>query len=145
MSSIMWMIIIWFSEHWFKIFWKLILCVSLQYNYNAFVFMILSILSRLSVFNNGTVWALYLLHVVIRTALFCSLNILSDLKPHDNMQYCRWGRIKLLYKIFNIFWDTNRFNLHIIPSDLDIRFDIFVHAHSMSNADRLSNLRNQNQ
>ena len=87
--------------------------------------MISSILSRLSVFNNGSVWALYLLHVIIRTALFCSLNILSDLKPHDNMQYCRWGRIKLLYKIFNIFWGKNRFNLHIIPSDLDILFEIF--------------------
>ena len=87
--------------------------------------MISSILSRLSVFNNGSVWALYLLHVIIRTALFCSLNILSDLKPHDNMQYCRWGRIKLLYKIFNIFWGKIRFNLHIIPSDLDILFDIF--------------------
>ena len=37
--------------------------------------MISSILSRLSVFNNGSVWALYLLHVIIRTALFCSLNI----------------------------------------------------------------------
>ena len=87
--------------------------------------MISSILSRLSVFNNGSVWALYLLHVIIRTALFCSLNILSDLKPHDNMQYCRWGRIKLLYKIFNIFWGKNRFSLHIIPSDLDILFEIF--------------------
>ena len=87
--------------------------------------MISSILSRLSVFNNGSVWALYLLHVIIRAALFCSLNILSDLKPHDNMQYCRWGRIKLLYKIFSIFWGKNRFNLHIIPSDLDILFDIF--------------------
>ena len=87
--------------------------------------MISSILSRLSVFNNGSVWALYLLHVIIRTALYCSLNILSNLKPHDNMQYCRWGRIKLLYKIFNIFWGKNRFNLHIIPSDLDILFDIF--------------------
>ena len=86
--------------------------------------MISSILSRLSVFNNGSVWALYLLHVIIRTALFCSLNILSDLKPHDNMQYCRWGRIKLLYKIFNIFWGKNRFNLHIISSDLDILFEI---------------------
>ena len=87
--------------------------------------MISSILSRLNVFNNGSVWALYLLHVIIRTALFCSLNILSDLKPHDNMQYYRWGRIKLLYKIFNIFWGKNRFNLHKIPSDLDILFDIF--------------------
>ena len=87
--------------------------------------MISSILSRLSIFNNGSVWALYLLHVIIRTALFCSLNILSDLKPHDNMQYCRWGRIKLLYKTFNIFWGKNRFNLHIIPSDLDILFEIF--------------------
>ena len=67
----------------------------------------------------------YLLHVIIRTALFCSLNSLSDLKTLDNMQYCRWGRIKLLYKIFNIFWGKNRFNLHIIPSDLDILFDTF--------------------
>ena len=49
------------------------------YNFNAFVFMISSILSRSSVFSNGSVWALYLLHVIIRTALFCSLNILSDL------------------------------------------------------------------
>ena len=84
--------------------------------------MISSTLSRLSVFNNGSVWALYLLHVIIRTALFCSLNILSDLKPHA---ISRWSRIKLLYKIFNIFWSKNRFTLHIIPSDLDILFDIF--------------------
>ena len=40
------------------------------------------------------------------------------------------------------FGGNNRFNLHIIPSDLDILFDISVHVHSMSNADRLSNLRN---
>ena len=98
------------------------------------------ILSRLSVFDNGSVWALYLLHVIIRTALFCSLNILSDLKPHDNTQYCRWGRIKLLYKILDIFWCKNRSNLHIIPSDLDILFDIFVPVHPMSNSDRLSKL-----
>ena len=26
------------------------------------------------------------------SSFFCSLNILSDLKTHDNMQYCRWGR-----------------------------------------------------
>ena len=87
--------------------------------------MISSIFSKLSVFNNDSVWALYLLHVIIRTALFCNLNSLSDIKPHDNMQYCRWGRIKLLYKILNIFWGKNRFNLHTIPSDLDILFDIF--------------------
>ena len=87
--------------------------------------MMSSILSRLSVFNNGSVWALYLLHMIILTALFCSLKNLSDLKPHDNMQYCRWGRIKLLYRIINTCWGRKRFNLHIIPSDLDILFDIF--------------------
>ena len=87
--------------------------------------MMSSIFSRLSVFNNGSVWALYLLHVIILTALFCSLKSLSDLKPHDNMQYCRWGRIKLLYRILNTCWGRKRFNLHIIPSDLDILFDIF--------------------
>ena len=78
--------------------------------------MIASILSRLSVFNNGSVWALYLLHVIIRTALFCSLNILSDLKPHDNTQYCRWDRIKLLYKILNIW--LGYMSLFIKPMDV---------------------------
>ena len=103
--------------------------------------MISSILSRLGVFDNGSVWALYLLHVIIRTDLSCSLGILSELKAHDDTKYCRWGRIKLLYKILNIFWGKYRFNLHIISSDFDILLDIFVHVHSMSNADRLSNLR----
>ena len=58
----------------------------------------------------------------------------------------RWGRIKLLYWILNTSWaggGKKRFNLHIIPSDLDTLFAIFVHVHSTSNADRLSNLRNQ--
>ena len=52
-------------------------------------------------------------------------------------------RIKMLYKIPNILWGKTRFDLHIIQSDLDILFDIFVHVHSMSNADRLSNLRRE--
>ena len=43
-------------------------------------------------------------------------------------------------KVSIYFGVKTRFNLHIIPSDLDILFDIFVHVHSMSNADRLSNL-----
>ena len=47
-----------------------------------------------------------------------------------------------LSKILNIFLGKNCINLHIIPRDLDILFDIFVHVHSMSNADQLSNLRN---
>ena len=187
--------------------------------------MISSILSRLSVFNYGSVWALYLLHVIIRTALSCSLDILSDLKPYDNTQYCRWGSIKLLYtvypkkyahgfcfavlccgytltdfptsirltslalwqsndcpsaskatlmnmdkyfmwihyerlhnhnkakhnktvyiflgmycKIRNTFSDKNLFNLHQVILISCLIF--FVHVHSMSNADRLSNLRN---
>ena len=84
-----------------------------------------SILSRLSAFNNGSVWALSILHVIIRTVLFSSLKSLSDLKLHDNMQYCRWGRIELLYRILNNFWGKKHFNLYIIPSDLDILFDIF--------------------
>ena len=54
------------------------------------------------------------------------------------MQYCRWDRIKLLYKVLNVSWGKNRFNLHIIPSDLDILFHNFAHAHSMLNAE-LSN------
>ena len=87
--------------------------------------MMSSILSRLSTFNNGSVWALYLLYVIIRTALFYSLKSLSDLKPRVNMQYCRWGRIKLLYRILNTCWGKKRFNLHIIPSDHYISFDIF--------------------
>ena len=35
--------------------------------------------------------------------------------------------ISIIYgnTFFNIFWGKNRFNLHIIPSDLDILFDIF--------------------
>ena len=70
---------------------------------------------------------------------FCSLKSLSDSKTHGNMPYCRWGRMKLLYRILNTCWDKrNRFNLHIIPSDLGTLFDIFVKVHSMSNADRLS-------
>ena len=49
--------------------------------------------------------------------------------------------IKLLYKIPIIF---GGFDLHIIQSDLDILFgDIFVHVHSMSNVDRLPNLRRE--
>ena len=43
------------------------------------------------------------------------------------MQYCRWGRIKLLYRILNTCWGKKRFNLPIIPSDLDILFDIFLY------------------
>ena len=66
---------------------------------------------------------------------FCDSDSLPDFKPHDNIQYCRWGRIKLLYKIFNIFLGKKLFSLHIIPSDLDILFDIFVHVHFISNAD----------
>ena len=38
-----------------------------------------------------------------------------------------WGGIKFLYKILNIFGGKNRFSLHIIPSDLDTLFDIFLY------------------
>ena len=44
------------------------------------------------------------------------------------MQYSRWGRIVLLHKIPNTFWGDKWFNLYIIPSDIDILFDIFAHV-----------------
>ena len=71
---------------------------------------------------------------------FCNLNNMPELKSHDDMQYCRWGRIRLLYKIHNILCSIFlfRFDLHIILSDLDILFDIFAHVNSMANVDRLS-------
>ena len=84
----------------------------------------------LSVFINDSVWALYSLRVVIRTTLFGNSNSLSDFKHHDNMQHCRWGRIKLLCKIINIFWGKNRIDLHIIPSDFDILFDMLIDCQS---------------
>ena len=127
MSSIMWMIIIWFSEHWMKNIFGSSFLLYLWYNSNTFVFHDIFNFEQIKRFNNGSAWALYLLHVIIQTAPFCSINSLSNFKTHDNThtQYCRWDRIKLLYKILNIFWGKICFNLHKIPSDLNILFDVF--------------------
>ena len=87
--------------------------------------MISSILSRLSVCNNGSVWVLYLLHVIIRTALFCSLNILSDLNPMTICSIVDGAELSCYIRFSIYFGGKNRFSWHIIPSDLDILFDVF--------------------
>ena len=72
--------------------------------------MISLILGKLNVFNSDSVWALYLLQVIIWTASFCILKRLWDLKARDNMQYCRWGRMELLHRIFNTCWGKKSFD-----------------------------------
>ena len=62
------------------------------------------------------------------------------------MQYCRWGRIKELYECLNILGvNISLICTHKVLGDLDIVFDILAHVHSMSNADHLSNLSNEDQ
>ena len=57
-------------------------------------------ISNSSSLNNGSVWALYLLFVIMRRARFCSLNILCHSKPQHVIPSCRWDKIKESYMSF---------------------------------------------
>ena len=50
--------LVWFSEHWIKIYWEFILYVSIIW-FQCFIFIMYLVLSSLNVFNNGSLWALY--------------------------------------------------------------------------------------
>ena len=54
------------------------------------IFLTFSISSSL---NNRSVWALYLLFVIMRRARFCSLNILFHSKLQHVIPNCRWDKI----------------------------------------------------
>ena len=83
------------------------------------------ILSEFSFRNSGSVWELYLLHVMIRTARFCSLSNRPILNPHAKIEYCRCGRIKELYKTQRMCIGRKFFRRHIIPRVRAILFEIF--------------------
>ena len=102
--------------------------------------MIFMILSRLGAVNKGSV----LIACIDSNSCFLKFkeSCLSDLKPHDDMQYCRWGKIKLLYWILNTCWGKKVLICTQSRVILISCLIFFVPVHSMSNADRMSNLRN---
>ena len=76
--------------------------------------------------NNGSVWALYLLFVIMRRARFCSLNILFHSKPQHVIPNCRWDKIKQFYMSFMAENRRYLFNLFIIPNVREILFAILA-------------------
>ena len=87
------------------------------------IFLTFSISSSL---NNGSVWALYLLFVIMRRARFCSLNILFHSKPQHVIPNCRWDKIKESYMSFMAENGRYLFSLFIIPSVREILLAIFA-------------------
>ena len=86
------------------------------------IFVTFSISSSL---NNGSVWALYLLFVIMRRARFCSLNILFHSRPQHVIPNCRWDKIKKSYVSFMAENGRYLFSLFIIPSVREILLAIF--------------------
>ena len=76
--------------------------------------------------NNGSVWALYLLFVIMRRTRFCSLNILFHSKPQHVIPNCRWDKIKESYMSFMAENGRYLFSLFIIPSVREILLAIFA-------------------
>ena len=76
--------------------------------------------------NNGSVWALYLLFVIMRRARFCSLNILFHSKPQHVIPNCRWDKIKESYMSFKAENGRYLFSLFIIPNVREILLAIFA-------------------
>ena len=75
--------------------------------------------------NIGSVWALYLLFVIIRRARFCNLNILSHSKPQHVIPNCKWESTSESY--INFIADVGRYLLSrfIMPNVREILFAIF--------------------
>ena len=82
-------------------------------------------LSKFNFLKMGSVWELYLLFDMIRTARFCSLSRRPGLKPQDNIEYCKWGIIIKLYSIRRKCVGKKFFKRHMIPNVLAILFEIF--------------------
>ena len=74
--------------------------------------------------NQSSVWALYLIPARMRIALFCSFTVFPRLAPQQRMEYCSRGNISELYRSLSIDWGKTRFNLFIMPNDLEILFAI---------------------
>ena len=78
-----------------------------------------------SSFNNGSVWALYLLFVM-RRARFYSWNILFHSNPQNVIPNCRWDKIKESYMSFKAENGRYLFSLFIIPNVREILLAIFA-------------------
>ena len=87
------------------------------------IFLTFSISSSL---NNGSVWALYLLFVIMRRSRFCSLNILFHSNPQHVIPHCRLDKIKESYMSFMAENGRYFFSLFIIPSVREILLAIFA-------------------
>ncbi len=71
-------------------------------------------------FNIGSVCALYLLRVIILTALFCSLGNLPEWSPQDRMLKFRCGKIIELYIVLSVYVGRKCWSLFMTPSVRDI-------------------------
>ena len=65
--------------------------------------------------NNGSVWALCLLFVIMRRARFWSLNIIVHSKPQHVIPSCIWDKIKESYMSYKWKWKIS-LSLFIIPN-----------------------------
>ena len=75
--------------------------------------------------NRGSVWALYLLLVIILSARFCNLNNLLHSKPQHVIPNCRCDRIKESYISFMTEIGRYLLSLFITPRVRDILLAIF--------------------
>ena len=74
---------------------------------------------------SGSVWALYLLFVIIRRARFCNFNMRNHSKPQFVIPNWRCERISESYINFIAEMGKYRFSLFITPSVREILFAIF--------------------
>ena len=76
--------------------------------------------------NNGSVWALYLLFVIMRRARFWSSNTIFHSKPQHVIPNFRWDKIKESYMSFLAENGRYLFSLFINPNVREILLAIFA-------------------
>ena len=83
-------------------------------------------INRYNCLKSGSVWALYLLFVIIRRARFCNFDMRSHSKPQFVIPNWRCERISESYINFIAEMGKYRFSLFITPSVRKILFAIFL-------------------
>ena len=81
--------------------------------------------SRCNSLKSGSVWALYLLLVIIRRARFCNFDMRSHSKPQFVIPNWRCEKINESYINFIAEMGKYRFSLFITPSVREILLAIF--------------------
>ena len=107
-----------------KVLWQGVICEFVE-KFHALNVNIPSSFNNFRSLNIGSLWALYLLLVIILRARFCNLNNLLHSKPQHVIPNCKCERMRESY--INFMTEIGRYllSLFITPRVRDILFAIF--------------------